>query len=44
MKKTKQIATEHKLVKSERQFESAAILFVCMIGAGLIVLLTLAVG
>ena len=44
MKKTKQIANEHKLVKSEKQFESAAILFACMIGAGLIVLLTLAVG
>ncbi len=44
MKKTKRIATEHKLVNSEKQFESAAILFACMVGASLIVLLALAMG
>ena len=44
MKKTKHIATEHKLVNSEKQFESAAILFVCMVGAGIIILLALAMG
>ena len=45
MKKTKQqIATEHKLVKSEKELESAAILFACMVGAGIIVLLALAMG
>lgn len=44
MKKTKRIATEHKLVNSEKEFESAAILFACMVGAGIIVLLALAMG
>ena len=44
MKKTKRIATEHKLVKSEKELESAAILFACMVGAGIIVLLALAMG
>ncbi len=45
MKKTKQqIATEHKLVNSEKELESAAILFACMVGAGTIVLLALAMG
>ena len=45
MKKTKQqIATEHKLVNSEKQFESAAILFACMVSAGLLILLALAMG
>ena len=44
MKKTKHIATEHKLVNSEKQFESAAILFDCMVGAGIIILLALAMG
>ena len=44
MKKTKHIATEHKLVNSEREFEAAAILFACMVGAGLLVLLALAMG
>ena len=44
MKKTKHIATEDKLVNSEKQLEAAAILFACILGAGLIVLLTLAMG
>tara|TARA_R100001510_G_C7567458_1_gene145201 strand:- start:195 stop:458 length:264 start_codon:yes stop_codon:yes gene_type:complete len=44
MKKTKHIATGHKLVKSEKQFEAATILFACMVGAGLIVLIALAMG
>ena len=44
MKKTKRIATEHKLVNSDKELESAAILFACMVGAGIIVLLALAMG
>ena len=45
MKKTKQqIATGHKLVNSEKEFEAAAILFACILGAGVIVLLALAMG
>ena len=42
MKKTKRIATEHKLVKSEKQFEAAAILFACILGAAIIILIALA--
>ncbi len=44
MKKTKRIATEHKLVNSEKQFEAAAILFSCILGAGIIILLAIAMG
>ena len=45
MKNTKQqIANERKLVNSEKQLESAAILFACILGAGIIVLLALAMG
>jgi hypothetical protein len=45
MKKTKQqIVNEHKLVNSEKEFEAAATLFACMVGAGIIVLLALAMG
>jgi hypothetical protein len=45
MKKTKQqIATEHKLVNSQRELDAAAILFACMVGAGLIILLALVMG
>ena len=44
MKKTKHIATEHKLVNSERELEAAATLFACILGAGVIVLLALAMG
>jgi len=43
MKKTKQqIATGHKLVNSEKELEAAVILFACILGAGIIVLLALA--
>jgi hypothetical protein len=43
MKKTKhQIATEHKLVNSEKEFEAAATLFACILGAGIIILIVLA--
>ena len=44
MKKTQHIATEHKLVNSEKELEAAAILFACMVGAGVIILLALAMG
>ena len=44
MKNTKHIANEHKLVNSEKELEAAAILFACILGAGLIVLLALAMG
>jgi len=44
MKKTKQIATEHKLVNSDKELEAAVILFACILGAGIIVLLALAIG
>ena len=45
MKKTKQkIVTEHKLVNSQRELDAAVILFACMVGAGIIVLLALAMG
>jgi len=44
MKNKKQITTGHKLVNSEKELESAAILFACILGAGLIVLLALAMG
>lgn len=45
MKKTKQqIATERKLVNSEKELEAAATLFACILGAGVIVLLALAMG
>ena len=44
MSNKKHIATERKLVNSEREFEAAVILFACMVGAGIIVLLALAMG
>jgi hypothetical protein len=44
MKNKKHIATEHKLVNSQRELDAAAILFACILGAGLIVLLALAMG
>ena len=44
MKNKKHIATEHKLVNSEKEFEAAATLFACMVGAGIIVLLALEMG
>jgi hypothetical protein len=42
MKKTKQIVNEHKLVNSEREAEAAMILFACILGAGIIILIALA--
>jgi hypothetical protein len=33
MKKTKHIATEHKLVNSEKELDAAVILFACILGA-----------
>ena len=45
MKKTKQqITIGRKLVNSQRELDAAAILFACMVGAGIIVLLALAMG
>ena len=44
MKNKKHIATEHKLVNSEKELEAAVTLFACMVGAGLIILLALAMG
>ena len=44
MKKTKHIATEHKLVNSQRELDAAAILFACMVGGAIIILLALAMG
>ena len=44
MKNTKQIATERKLVNSEKELEAAVMLFACMVGAGVIILLALAMG
>ena len=35
---------KNKLVNSEKQFEAAVTLFACMIGAGVIILLALAMG
>ena len=44
MKKTKHIATEDKLVNSEKQLEAAAILFACILGGAIIILIALAMG
>ena len=44
MENKKHIATERKLVNSEKELEAAAILFACILGAGIIVLLALAIG
>ena len=45
MKKTKeQIATEHKLVNSEREAEAAMILFACILGGVILILLAIAMG
>ena len=41
MKNTKQrMANEHKLVNSEKELEAAVTLFACMVGAGVIIILT----
>ena len=45
MKETKQkIATEHKLVNSEKELEAAVILFACILGGAIIILIALAMG
>ncbi len=44
MKNTKRIVNEHKLVNSERELVLSVIVFTCMVGAGTIVLLALAMG
>ena len=44
MKNIKHIVNEHKLVNSERELVLAVIVFACMIGAGTIVLLAIAMG
>jgi hypothetical protein len=44
MKKTKHIVNEHKLVNSEKEFESAATLFACILGGAIIILIALAMG
>ena len=45
MKKTKQkIVTEHKLVNSQRELDAAAILFACILGGAIIILIALAMG
>ena len=44
MKKTKHIATERKLVNSQRELDAAAILFACMVGGAIIILIALAMG
>jgi len=44
MKNTKHIVNEHKLVNSQRELVLSVIVFACMVGAGLIILLALAMG
>ena len=44
MSNKKHIATEHKLVNSEKEFEAAVILFACMVGGAIIILIALAMG
>jgi len=45
MKKTKeQIVNEHKLVNSERETEAAMILFACILGGVILILLAIAMG
>jgi len=44
MKKTKQIETEHKLVNSEREAEAAMVLFACILGGVILILLAIAMG
>ena len=45
MKKTKeQIVNEHKLVNSEREAEAAMILFACILGGIILILLAIAIG
>jgi hypothetical protein len=44
MKNKKHIATEHKLVNSERELEAAATLFACILGGVILILLAIAMG
>ena len=44
MKKTNKIVTEHKLVNSEREAEAAMILFACILGGIILILLAIAMG
>jgi len=44
MKKTKQTISEHKLVNSEREAEAAMILFACILGGVILILLAIAMG
>jgi len=45
MKKTKeQIANEHKLVNSEREEEAAMVLFACILGGVILIVLAIAIG
>jgi len=44
MKKTKRIESEHKLVNSEREAEAAMILFACILGGLILILLAIAMG
>ena len=44
MKKTKQTISERKLVNSEREEEAAMVLFVCILGGVILILLAIAIG
>jgi hypothetical protein len=44
MKKTKHIATKRKLVNSEREAEASMILFACILGGAIIILIALVMG
>jgi len=44
MKKTKQIESERKLVNSEREEEAAMVLFACILGGVILILLAIAMG
>tara|TARA_E500000318_G_scaffold79540_1_gene74550 strand:+ start:406 stop:540 length:135 start_codon:yes stop_codon:yes gene_type:complete len=41
MKKTNKIVSEHKLVNSEREAEAAMILFACILGGLILILLAI---
>ena len=42
MKKTNKIVSEHKLVNSEREAEAAMILFACILGGLMLILIAIA--
>ena len=44
MKKTKQTISERKLVNSEREAEAAMVLFACILGGVILILLAIAMG